>query len=286
MRTLLVLSLLFFPFSLRGETPKLPPEKDLKALALNTLLAFNKAVQEKSFAGFYKDQTSSMLRGQVSADKFSEGCREFAEKGFDIAGISKVDAVFEQKPAIDIDGVLTLKGNYPAEPNKVTFRLRYLYEKSAWKILGIKVEAMPETAKMPTDTELKELVRDSLLAVNNAVQEESFDDFYPEIATLWQDQTTPEKLQENFQSFIDKKIDIGAIAKAKPTFEGQPAINSDGVLVVKGTYPTKPSKFSFQLKYIYEDTEWKLLGIHIDLKNDPDAAPKRDTADEDEKDDN
>ena len=157
----------------------MPPEKDLKALALNTLLAFNKAVQEKSFAGFYKDQTSSMLRGQLSLEKFSEGCRDFIEKGFDIAGISKVEAVFEEKPAIDGDGVLTLKGNYPAEPNKVTFRLRYLYEKSAWKILGIKVEAMPETAKMPTDKELKALVRESLLEFSKALQEQSFEGFYP-----------------------------------------------------------------------------------------------------------
>ena len=149
MRAILVLSLLFFPFALRGETPKLPPEKELKALTLNTLLAFNKAVQEKSFAGFYKDQTSSILREQVSADKFSAAMREFIEKGFDIAGISKVEAVFEEKPTIDGDGVVTLKGNYPAESNTVRFRLRYLYEKSAWKLLFIDVGATPVAVKVP-----------------------------------------------------------------------------------------------------------------------------------------
>ena len=123
----------------------------------------------------------------------------------------------------------------------------HLYEKSAWKILGIKVEAMPETAKVPTDKELKALVRESLLEFNKALQEQSFEEFYPEIATVWQNQTTPEKLQEIFQSFIDQKIDIGPIVqKLQLSFEGQPAINSDGILVVKGTYPTKPSKLSFR----------------------------------------
>ena len=286
MRAIFVLSLLLLPFSLRGETAKLPPEKDLRALTLDTLLAFNKAVQEKSFASFYKDQTSSLLREQVSADKFSEAFRSFVEKGFDIGGISKVEAVFDEKPAIDGDGVLILKGSFPAQPNKVAFRLRYLYEKPAWKLLGINVETMPsgaETAKLPADKELKALVRESLLAFNKAVQGKSFEDFYPEIATVWQDQITPEKLQEIFQSFIDQEIDIGPVAKLQPSFEEKPAINSDGILVVKGTYQTKPSRLSFQLKYIYEDPEWKLVGINVDVKKSPVAAPK---ADENEKEGN
>ena len=120
-----------------------------------------------------------MLRRQLSLEKFSEGCRDFIEKGFDIAGISQVEVVFEKKPAIDGDGVLTLKGNYPAEPNKVTFRLRYLYEKSAWKSWGIKVEAMPEAAKMPTDKGLKALVRESLLEFNKANRNRASRNFIP-----------------------------------------------------------------------------------------------------------
>ena len=212
-----------------------------------------------------------------------EAFRPFIDKGFDIAGISKVEAVFEEKPSIDGDGVLTLKGHFPAQPNKVTFRLRYLYQKSAWKILGINVQATPygdKTAKAPADKELKTLVLDSLLAFNNALQEKSFASFYSQIAKLWRDQTTPEKLQEIFQSFIDKEINIAPIAKLEPVFAGKPAMNTDGILVVKGTYPTAPSKVSFQLKYIYEDTAWKLVGINLDLKKSASEALKTDKADE------
>lgn len=119
MRTILVLSLLLFPLSLRGEVPKLPPDKDLKSLTLNTLLAFNKAAQEKNFASFYKDQTSSIFREQVSLEKFSENFHPFVEQGNDIAGIAKVEPVFEDKPSIDKDGVLILKGNFPTKPSEV-----------------------------------------------------------------------------------------------------------------------------------------------------------------------
>jgi len=63
------------------------------------------------------------------------------------------------------------------------------------------------------------------------------------------------------------------------SFAGQPAVNSDGVLVVKGSYPTKPSKFSFLLKYIHQETDWKLIGFNIDIDKDPDAASKTDDDD-------
>jgi hypothetical protein len=246
MRTILVLSLLLFPFSLRGETPKLPPEKEQRSLALNTLLAFNKAVQEKSFDGFYKDQISSSLREQVSPEKFSEAFRPFTDKRFDIAGISKVEAVFEEKPSIDGDGVLTLKGNFPAQPNKVKFRLRYLYEKSAWKLFGINVEATPygdKTAELPADKQLKALVLDSLLAFNDAVQEKNFENFYPGIAKLWQDQITPAKFSR--ASSTRKLTSVRSPSWSRPLKDGRRSTTTAFLLSRALTQPSRArSRFS------------------------------------------
>jgi hypothetical protein len=36
--------------------------------------------------------------------------------------------------------------------------------------------------------------------------------------------------------------------------------------VLKGYYPTAPNKVKFQLKYLEEDGEWKLVGIKVDLE--------------------
>ena len=52
MRKLFNVTLLLIPLILRAGSPSLPPEKELKAHVLETLLAFNKAAQENSFAGF------------------------------------------------------------------------------------------------------------------------------------------------------------------------------------------------------------------------------------------
>ena len=278
MRKSLILSLLLLPLVLHGETPKLPPDKELKALAFDSLFAFNKAVQEKSFAQFHQERLSPQFRKQFPLEKFTAAFQVFIDKGYDISNIAKSEPVFDVPPAIDSDGLLVLKGHYPTRPNKVTFKLTYIYESSAWKLLGINVQAIPfveNAGQLPTDKELKKLALDSLLLFNVAIQTKSFEDFYAKIAKLWQKEVTPEKLLEIFQSFIDKKINIALIVKEEPTFEGTPAVNEDGFLAIKGSYPTKPSKVSFELKYVYEDESWKLVGINVQVKPTSDKADKK-----------
>jgi hypothetical protein len=269
MRKLVILSLLFIPLLLQAETAKLPKDKELKTLVFDSLLAFNKAVQAKNFAQFHQERLSPEFQKQVPLEKFTAAFQVFIDKGYDISNIAKSEPVFDTPPAIDSDGLLVLKGHYPTQPNKVTFDLTYVYESSAWKLLGLNVKATPfvaNTGKVPTDKELKTLALDSLLLFNTAIQTKSFENFYGKIAKLWQKEATPEQLLEIFQSFIDKEINIAPIAKLEPTFAGTPTVNEDGFLVIKGSYPTQPSKVSFQLKYVYEDESWKLVGINVQVK--------------------
>jgi hypothetical protein len=275
MRKLIILSFLFIPLLLQAETSKLPKDKELKTLVFDSLFAFNKAVQAKNFAQFHQEQLSSEFQKQVPLDKFTAAFQVFIDKGYDISNIAKSEPVFDTPPAIDSDGLLVLKGHYPTQPNRVTFDLTYIYESSAWKLLGLNVKATPfvaNTGKMPTDKDLKTLALDSLLLFNTAIQTKSFENFYVKIAKLWQKEVTPAKLLEIFQSFIDKEINIAPIAKLEPTFEETPTVNEDGFLVIKGSYPTQPSKVVFQLKYVYEDENWKLVGINVQVKPTADKA--------------
>lgn len=283
MRKLLLLSLLLVPLCLSAQTPTLPSEREQKALVLKTLLAFNQAVQEKSFADFRREQLSSKFREQFSLEKFTEAFQPFLDGGYDIANIADSDPVFEVKPAIDDDGILLLQGYYPTRPNKVSFRLRYIHGSSGWKLLGINVKAVPaveNTGEIPSEKEMKALVLESLLSFNTSVQAKSFASFYRHIAELWRKETTPEKLQKIFQPFIDQELNLGPIDRMEPTFDAKPAINSDGFLVVKGSYPTKPRKVAFEVKYVYEKEEWKLVGINVRVKE---SGEKTDTSESTEK---
>ena len=280
MRKLLLLSLLLISLGLRAEAQKVPPEKELKTLVRDSLLAFNDAVQEKSFAGFHKHELSSLWREQMSLEKFTGVFQTFFEKGYNFSNIKNSDPVFDEPPSIDSDGVLSVKGSYPTRPNKVSFKLKYIQEKSAWKLFGINVQVVPFVDKagpIPSEAEAKELALDSLLAFNKAVQAKSFDRFHAQIAKIWQSQTTAEKLEDIFQPFIAKGAgaDISPIAKLEPTFDSKPALDDDSFLVLKGSYPTEPSKVFFDLRYIYEEGDWKLVAINVNLKKATEKATEK-----------
>jgi hypothetical protein len=49
----------------------LPSDEKAKALALDSLLEFNKAIQDKNFAGFYQ-QISKRWQEQIAPDKLKE----------------------------------------------------------------------------------------------------------------------------------------------------------------------------------------------------------------------
>src|SRR5688500_8042507 len=269
MRKLFLIPLLLISLVLHADAQKAPPDKELKIMVRDTLIAFNDAVQDKNFAGFYKHELAAVFREQMTLEKFSTVFKEFLEKGYDISNIAKSEPVFDEAAKIDSNGVLAVTGSYPTKPNKVIFKLKYLQEKSAWKLVGINVQVLPfveTTGPVPTEKEAKRLALDSLLAFNKALQAKDFDSFYQKIAKLWQAQTTSAKLKETFRPFLDQDAHISGVADVEPTLQSKPAIDRDGFLVLKGSYPTQPSKGFFELKYVYEDELWELVGINVNLK--------------------
>jgi len=269
MRKLLLIPLLLIALVPRAEAQKAPPERELKTMVRDSLLAFNEAVQEKSFAGFYKHELATLFRDQMPLEKFSTVFKEFIDKGYDISNIAESEPVFDAPAKIDSNGVLALEGSYPTKPNKVIFKLKYLQEKSAWKLVGINVQVLPhveKTGPVPTDKEAKRLALDSLMAFNKALQSKNFDSFYARIAKLWQAQTTAEKLKETFKPFLDQEVHISGVADVEPDFDEKPGVDNDGFLVLKGSYPTTPSKVFFELRYVYEEETWELVGINVNLK--------------------
>ena len=39
-----------------------------------------------------------------------------------------------------------------------------------------------------------------------------------------------------------------------------------GAFVIEGTYPTKPSTFTFRYRYVFEGVDWKLVGLYANVK--------------------
>lgn len=121
--------------------------------------------------------------------------------------------------------------------------------------------------KVPAEAEINSLTGETMEQFNSALQSGDFADFHKNISKAWQKQITPEKLEQSFAQFIEKKIDLTPKTGAKPTYSPKPTIDQNGMLVVNGTYPTaQGGNAQFNLTYIKEGGEWKLAGIRVNVK--------------------
>jgi hypothetical protein len=121
--------------------------------------------------------------------------------------------------------------------------------------------------EMPSDAELQDMVKTTLLDFDSAIQKEDFTDFYAKICKPWQKQTSPEKLKSSFQPFIDKHISIESIRSLEAEFSPDPEIGREvgyKTLMLLGKYDTSPNLTKFEINYIPEGKEWKLSKIVVD----------------------
>ncbi|CAA9261611.1 MAG: hypothetical protein AVDCRST_MAG42-3000 [uncultured Chthoniobacterales bacterium] len=267
MRNILITCFLLAALIAHAQSPPVPSEKELKSLTVESLRAFQKAIQAKDFTAFHR-QTSALWREQITPAKLKSIFQTFIDQEIDLAPILKLDPEFDGPAAIE-DEVLVIQGRYPTRPSAVQFRLKYVNEKSAWKLVGIKVDVKGPT--VPSEREARALALESLLAFNRAVQAKNFTTFHKQVADVWRKQITPEELKKAFASFTEQEVDIGLIAEHQPVFEPAPGFDEDELLLLKGYYPTEPNKVHFKLRYIQESDAWQLVNIAVNVSPEADA---------------
>lgn len=120
--------------------------------------------------------------------------------------------------------------------------------------------------QIPTDPEMQEIVKATVLEFNAAIQAQDFTNFHSKVSKPLQRTANPTKMKETFQTFIDGKADLSAIKSMDATFTSPGKIESRSgfsVLSVNGEYPTSGIKTTFDLQYVAEGKDWKLLLIKI-----------------------
>ncbi|MEA3209024.1 MAG: hypothetical protein QOE70_2081 [Chthoniobacter sp.] len=169
---------------------------------------------------------------------------------------------------------------------RIPFTVTLLNESGAWRIYSMRLRgdaggrsqnrfslvgkgsAFSDSLSrpVPEERDLRRLVTDTLLTFDAAIQQRSFTDFYETVSEAWQKQLTLGQLERAFQPFIENNVRLGGVRDAEMALDGPPSINTDGVLVVNGHFPTAPYKTFFSLKYVYELPRWKLFGIDVNLQ--------------------
>ena len=123
---------------------------------------------------------------------------------------------------------------------------------------------------VPSDSKLQSLARTTVLDFNDAVQSGDFSDFHDTVSKPFQKQASAEKMKDVFRAFIDAKVNFKEVKSLDAKFTSTPLAETNlgyKTLTLKGNYATTPRKTNFELKYIYEDDEWKLSSIEINTKD-------------------
>jgi hypothetical protein len=156
----------------------------------------------------------------------------------------------------------------------VSFTLKYIREARQWKLVGVNVSLEPAPAAaaspgvVPPETELKALTHRALTQLAAAVARDDFSKLHEEISELWRRQVTPDELRGSFRTFVDKKVPLNVIETSAPVFTQAASIDSDGMLNVAGYYPTKPIRVTFELRFLGEQSQWRLAGIQVNTKEE------------------
>jgi hypothetical protein len=121
-------------------------------------------------------------------------------------------------------------------------------------------------SKVPNERTLETLVKSSLVSFNDAVLTGNFAVLHARLAKPLRDKFSPEQLAKIFKEFADQGTEFYVVTAYKPTYGPPPSIDGEGILLVKGIFPTEPSKVAFDLKYIPSDGGWRLVGINVTMK--------------------
>jgi hypothetical protein len=131
--------------------------------------------------------------------------------------------------------------------------------------------APKERPAMPNEAERLRLAKSTIRRFERAIRTENFDAFYETIADSWKKQSRAEEFQRVFEGFFENKDLFRKVLDVEPVFTKNPTIDENGVLTLHVQASVPPRTVMFELRYEYEDLEWRLVGINVSFKKGQDA---------------
>ena len=257
----------------------LPSANELKQMVKKSFDLFAMGVKEKNLEKLY-NYASPIFRQEISLDGMNrEFSRAFNYPAY-FTQLLNLEPSVTKKEFIPEQKKLIIRGEYLAIPNKLVYKVTYIWNNGKWELIGINFDVnsttnnanntnnqtKPKTnnnSNININKEYINLVKDTIHNFALSVKEKSMQRVYQDTAEIFKEQISLEKLNELFKSFIEKNIDLTPLDNLEPIFDKEPKVDSNGILEIKGHYATSPSVVRFDLKYIKENGVWKILGLNI-----------------------
>ena len=118
--------------------------------------------------------------------------------------------------------------------------------------------------KVPEVSELNKLTNDFFTLFNDTVYKDDYESFYNWISKFWQSQISPEELESWLSTtyVVKDKVNFPEIIRNEIIYTIPPFIDENNLLTLEWSY-TWDTIIKFQLKFIYEHPEWKIVIFNI-----------------------
>ena len=224
---------------------------------------FFREIQKGNIETAYNLYLSEEFRQNTSLEDFTAFLEQSALKNF-------ADAEWASRSISGDEGELAGSVR-TGDGGTVPLEISLVKEDGGWKIISIYKPAAgllddSGSGVMPPDDRLKNMASDAVYRLGLAINKSDFKDFHKSLSALFRSQTSPEALQNAFQSFIDQGIDLTVLKETGPVFNESPFFNDDGILILKGYFPAEPPVTYFETKFIFEHPRWELFGINISVR--------------------
>ena len=135
-------------------------------------------------------------------------------------------------------------------------------------VIGALLLAVPAQAEDTVPSPLKQeiLIKTSLLTLNDANLTGNYTVLHAKLAKPFREQFNPERLQQVFKPFADKKLDLGPIAGKPPIVTADTLIDKRGALVLRGYFDTSPSRVYYEFDFVPSESEWKPIKLNVSVK--------------------
>lgn len=166
----------------------------------------------------------------------------------------------------ELDGSISTDsgGNIP-------IKLTFVKEGETWKIYTLQkpsagLQSDTSGASIPSKDEQIALVKKSWHDFAVSVNAKSMAHFHSTVSGAWKSQFTVQKFDETFGRVFDAGLDLTVLDPLAPVFDGEPTIDENGILLIKGHYATTPKQIHFEQKFVYEGLSWKLFGFKFNTQ--------------------
>lgn len=152
----------------------------------------------------------------------------------------------------------------------IPVKLELVKGNNGWKIYSI-VKQKPgfqsrsdaSVPPTPSQEELIALVSQTTSDFVDGLNAPTMAGFHKTMAPQFQREASVEKLEKAFSQFRgEKRMEV--FKTLRPGMTMPVNVQDNGILIIEGSYNTRPTKLNYRYSYGYIGSSWKLMGIAVD----------------------